>query len=540
MIVDLIHKEFKQTFDKDSSKMRFALKILGSIIGIGIFVALESFIFLALDKKINEFSKGEGTYYFLVLFLSILLILTIIVSLNSARKVLYQRNDSEILLRLPVIKEEVIISKFVFIYLNNVLTNFIVSFPLLCCFCATRGLKPPFYVMSALYPLFIGIFTCGITLIFVSFYNYIYKFIKNKPWLQITLGSILVIALCFGYQYILQLFINLINNAQFDAMFSKKFLDSLSKFSRYFIPVINLTGIIANPAFNLFQNILIFTGSTLLVIVLGFTISSISYSKFLKKEFSEDKSTTSKNIKKKACICSINKALIKKEFILLFRNSNYIFSYTSLLIMQPFLAFVVISTMNSLLYENMKMFLAYFPEMINGLNLLLILLFSSVIVTSGMDAFSRENKSLVVSKYIPVSPTKQALIKLIVPITLSLFSLFVTTTLLISFSKISLLVYFVSLLMGIILITSLAIASIFIDLKKLNSKNSGNIQYLSAILSIFVPIFLFILHILMMYFKFSAAIIYSILILTMLCILLPLVLTFRKTINKNFKDMRFN
>ena len=108
MILDLIHKEFKQTLDRDSSKLKIFLKIIGSVFGIGIFVALESYIFLALDKKITEFSGPNGTFYFLVLFLTLLLIVSIIISLNKARKVLYQKKDSEILLHLPVVTEEVL------------------------------------------------------------------------------------------------------------------------------------------------------------------------------------------------------------------------------------------------------------------------------------------------------------------------------------------------------------------------------------------------------------------------------------------------
>ena len=540
MITDLIHKEYKQTLDRESSKWRIALKIIGSIIGLGIFVALESFIFLALDKKINDFAKdSNGTFYFLVLFLTILLGVSVIVSLNKARKVLYQRKDSEILLHLPVVTEEVVISKVVFIYINNVIINFVVSFPLLCCYCATRGFKPPMYVLSALYPVLIGLFTCGITLMLVSVYNHVYKFIKDKPWLQILLGSLLVIALCFAYKYVLELFINLINNAQFDSMFGKGFIDSLAKASKFFIPVFNIADIICQSN-NILPNICIFLGSTLLVLVLGFVIVGISYSRFLKREFSENRSGKSSSKVKPMKLETPIKALIKKEFVLLFRNSNYIFSFTSLLIMQPFLAFVVISTLNKLMYGNMEMFLVYFPELINGLNLVLILLFASVIATSAMDVYSREGRALIVSKYIPISPIKQTFIKLIVPVTLSVISLFVTATLLVSFSEISVLIYFISFVMGLILIVSLAISGVYIDLKKLNSTKTSNIEYLSTFLSVFLPLLLFGLHLLMMFYHLSNAILYCVLVGIMILILVPLVLTFKHVVNKNFKEMRIN
>ena len=121
-----------------------------------------------------------------------------------------------------------------------------------------------------------------------------------------------------------------------------------------------------------------------------------------------------------------------------------------------------------------------------------------------------------------------------------LISLFVTSTILISFSEISLTIYFVSLVMGALLILSLAISGVYIDLKKLNSKKTSNIEYLSTILSVFVPLIIFALHVLMMYFQLSTSLLYILLILFMLCVLAPLIFTFKLVVNKNFKEMRIN
>lgn len=539
MIVELLNKEYKENFLSSSSSSLFKkiLKSLFKILFLGIFIALEVYIFFALDKKIIEFSKF-GSLDFLILFLVILLLFSTFSSLIKARNVFYKRSDSQVLLHLPLNNEEVIFSKTLFIYLYSVFINFVISVPLLISFGVNRGVSenitPSFYILSLLYPFFVSLFSSGITLCLLPLYNKVYIFLKDKPLIQIILGSILVVSLCFVYQFILNLFINLINNTKFDSLFSEDFLTSLNKITPYLFPVSGLVKI-THIKENLISNLLISIGVSLGVNVIGFIITSISYTSFLKKEFSNNKSVKiSHNLK----VESSFKALLKKEFVLIFRNSNYIFSYTSLLIMQPFLAFVVISSLNSLLYTNMNMVLIYFPELINGLNILLLLLFSSIISSSSMDCFTREDKSRQIVKYLPINNVYQSYIKLIIPLIFSISSLLLTNIILVSFSKISVLCFFVSTFLGILLQFSLSFIGIYIDLIKLDESKNKNIEFLSTLVSVFLPLFLFLIHLLMTYFSLNVGLMYFIEIFIFILILIVLVIPFKKIITKYFIRMK--
>ena len=77
MFLELIFKEFKKqrNFSKDKRKT-FFLTLL-KLIFVGAFIALEVFIFLNLDKKIEKYSS-YGTYDFLVLFIFVLEIVAIV------------------------------------------------------------------------------------------------------------------------------------------------------------------------------------------------------------------------------------------------------------------------------------------------------------------------------------------------------------------------------------------------------------------------------------------------------------------------------
>ena len=220
MIVELLHKEYRENlgFKKDLSIFKKLLKIFGTLLGLAFFATFEVYLFSALDKKLVEFSS-YGSLDFLILFLLILLIFSIFASLIKARNVFYKKSDSAILLHLPVDNDEVIISKTLFVFIYSVMVNFIISVPLLCTYGATRGIEdgifPRFYILSFLYPVFVSFFTSGVVLMLLPLYNKIYTSLKNKAVIQIALGSVLVITLCFLYQYVLYLFLNLISNSKF-------------------------------------------------------------------------------------------------------------------------------------------------------------------------------------------------------------------------------------------------------------------------------------------------------------------------------------
>ena len=541
MIVELLHKEYRENlgFKKDLSLFKKMLKIFGTFLGLSLFATFEVYLFSALDKKLIEFSSF-GSLDFLILFLVVLLVFSIFASLVKARNVFYKKSDSAILLHLPIDNDEVIISKTLFVFVYSVMVNFIISVPLLCSYGATRGIEegifPRFYILSILYPLFVSIFTSGVVLMLLPLYNKIYSSLKNKAIIQILLGSVLVITLCFLYQYVLDLFLNLISNSKFDSLFSADFINGLHSIAPYLFPVsgfVNMTHVKEN----LVSNITTAFGISLFVLLIGFIISSIGYTKYLKNEFSQNKTF---HKPKKTKVKKISNSLLKKEFILIFRNSNYVFSYTSLLIMQPFLAFIVISSLNSLLYENMKMFLAYFPELINGMNILLLLLFSSIISSSSLDSYSREGKEITIVKYLPISPVKQSYIKILIPLMFSSFSLILTNIILVSFDSITVLCFFVSIILGLLLQVALSFGGIYIDLMKLDMNQKNDLGFLGTVISVVLPILIFVIHLTMTYFNLNVGLMYSLEVLLMAIILVALILPFKRIVNNYFIKMRIN
>ena len=542
MLIELLHKEYKENFSTSDKPFKKVMKIIGGIIGLALLIALEVFIFFRLDAKLTQFSK-YGSLDFLILFLVILLCVSIISSVIKGRGIFYKKVDSAITLRLPLDYDSVIASKTIIIYLNNLFLNIIISLPLLITYGVIQGMKttviPQYYVLCILYPIIISFFSCGVVLLILPLYNKIYNFLKKYFSLQIIVASILVIGLCFLYQQVLNLFVNLLNDAQFDSIISEGFINTLREIIVYFFPVSGLVNVINFN--NSTSNLLISLGVVLGTLIIGFFANGAFYNRYLKKEFSSDHKNTKS--KKRAGFCKVlplKKALLRKEFVLLFRNSNYIFSYTSLLVMQPFLAFAVISSLNKLMYSNMQMLLVYFPELINGINVVLLLLFSSVILSSALDYYSREESCLKVVKTIPIDPYLMSKIKLIIPTVFSVFSFVLTLLVLLIAKEITVLCFFITLIEGLLIQGCLSLGGLYIDLYKLDDSSNKNISFLSTVISLVLPLTIFALHVLMMYFGVSSALIYISQILLIGILFVVLLISFNKVVSKKFIKMRVN
>ena len=495
MVIELIRKEhFERKEVTSKSKVANILSLLLKVIFIGCFIALECYIFFSLDKKIEKYSE-YGTFDFLVLFLFAMMIVSIISSTVRARKTLFNHLDNNVLLPLPISTGELIFSKILYIYLKEVVTHFIVSTPILIVFGSTRMYIPYFYVFSILYPLLISLFSVGLALFFVVLYQFIYQLIKLSDIVQFILASILVIGLCFIYQVVLNLFLNALGDSMIGGVFDKNFIDSLHNSLYYLVPIYYLFNSVINGT-NILSNVCILLGSIIISLSLGVTISSVAYIKLSKNEIDL---FVKKENQKEIKMISQFRILLKKEFDIIFKDSGNIFSYTSLLIMAPFLTYVVISSLNTVLYQSLTQFLVYFPELINVININLIILFSSVINSSASLSMSREGRCVQIVKYIPISPFKQILAKLIIPTSLSIFSLLITIIMIGSSGVASPLATCMSLLMGILLIVSNNIYAIYIDMHDLSDSNN-KLLFINELISIGFPVLILAFNFLMIFF----------------------------------------
>lgn len=537
MVYDLLKKE-SALLNNNNYKHRYQkyLAWLLKAIFIALFITVEYFIFNALNEKVNEYSS-YGIFDFLILFLFVMFIISIINSLFVLRKSLFNKKDSQILLTLPVSSSEVIFSKVFYLFFEQVLLHLCISTPLLICFGATRQLYPYFYIFSFIYPFMMSLVTVGIALTFVAPFEYIYNFLKKYDLVQFILASVVVILLCFAYKYVLDLFLTALNDSSFGGVFNEDFVNNLHTIATFLIPISNVVDSIVNGT-NGLSAACIYLGFVVVFLILGVNLCSYFYTKMNKADFNKNKEGSKKE--KEIKVINSNLALIKKEFDLLFKDNSYIFSYTGLLIMMPFLSFVVISSLNGIIYDNLRIFAVYFPELTNGLNLTLILLFISVINANASLSISREEKAIQIMKYLPINPVKQVLIKLIAPISLSSLSLLISEIVLISSGAIVWYVFLVSFVLGLALIVFSNVFGVLIDMHDRSSKHKNKLSSLNNIISIVFPLFILLLHFGLSFLSCPDYGIYLVEIILTGVLFSPLFIKIKSRINKLFISMEVN
>lgn len=493
MFLELLRKEFIERRSLGSKTLwARLLSLLFYVLFVGLLIALECFIAVTLDKKIEAYSS-YGSYDFLVLCLFLTMVVGIFFAMLKARSSLFNESDSRVTLPLPIPPSTEIMAKVVYIYAEAVLMELFIATPLLICYGASRHFIPYYYVFSILYPFIISVFIMGIALIFAIVYQQFYKLVKRSDIAQFVIASLLVIALCYLYKVILTLFLTALTDSAIGGVLSPKLVETIHDGLPCFLPVSYwLEAIILQE--RILSNVLISLGASFFSASLGIAITCLVFYHELRngsKSFSKAKK------EKKIVLDKPFKALLKKEMSLLFKDSTNIFSYSSLLIMCPFLTYAVISSLNSLIYSNLEFYAAYFPELISGINLTLILLFVAVINSSSSLAMSREGKALKIVKSIPISSDKQLLAKLLIPTFFSFLSLLITIIVLLSSGVISAPVFFSSLAIGALLVLFTNVFGLYCDMHDRSAKEIkmklGIFNDLIPLLFPFVIFFLFFL-----------------------------------------------
>lgn len=495
MFLELLRKEFIQRKnDEKQSQVMAILSCFFRILLLGAFISLECYIALSLDKKIEQYSS-YGTFDFFVLFLFSMMLLDIVFTMVKARKTIFNQKDNQVILPLPISPSVQVTSKVAYLFIESVIFGLATSTPLIICYGVSRNFIPYYYIFACLYPILISFFSVGVSLLLSLIYQQIYKLIKKSDIAQFISASVIVILLCYLYQFVLNLFLTALNDSSVGGVFSSDFVNFAHKGRYYFMPVYYLMDMVIEHS-NIASDILLFLGSSLLVVTLGIGITSICYLHEIKNGGETNKGKEKKVKNKK--LLSPFKMLLKKEIDLLFRDEANLFSYTSLLILCPFLTFAVISSLNGIIYDNLRFYATYFPELISGINLTLILLFSSVINSSASLSMSRENKALIIVKYIPVSPFKQIMAKILIPLCLSFFSLLVTDVVLISTGIITLPVFFSSLFIGTLLIMFSNVFGIYSDMHDMNFDDRKiKLSPINDIVPIVLPLLIFALFFLL-------------------------------------------
>lgn len=526
-MLTLLVKDFKLLFGKEKRLSKRIVSTLITLFFIACFITIEVFLFTTILKKINQFYQAPLA--FMNLFLAIISILIMVSNLFNARKLFFDEKDIEQLSVHPIGNGAIIGSKLIFLLLTHYAMSILFIYPLFVAYGVIFNKGIWFYYLGLFYPLLSFLFEGGIALLLVYPLWITQKFLKKHLLVQFILAIVLLFVGCYLYSNVLNLFINMIASNNINSLFTKDSVDRFIQMRKYEIPTNFLTDIFVERRYSrLFPYLAIAVG----VFLLGISVAIFAFH-YVRNISIASKTKPAKESYKPT---TVTKALIQKEVLLLTRNTSYTLSFTGLLLVQPFLAYLVIKALNTIFMTGkFAYYIAMLPNFIPLLDILILMLFSVIIAQGASQYISMEKKTIKLMKTIPVDYKKQILIKVLIPFMMSVASLLVSLIVL----WIGHVIHFSTVIFGLIMVVLLLIIFDIIALKEeLCIRNRKPRSYFASTLYAYVlPIIYFVVTIILSYFKLPIYLAYMMGIVAMLIIGLPYMLYVKKNMASFFMDL---
>ena len=421
-MLNLLIKDFKLMFVGESGRAKRIVYFLTTAIFIACFVGIEVFLYSEILNRIKNYSGAPVT--FTCLFLSVISILMIFNGISKAQKLFFDKKDTEQLSTHPVSDGMLIGSKLIFLLINHYLTSFVFVYPIFVSYGVTFGKGIWFFYLAVFYPLLSFLFEVGVALIFVYPVWIVSQFLRRHVVLEFIVSVVILFALAFVYSKVLNEFVNMVSGNSVSLIFTQEFMSTLGEIVDYIIPINFLTfSFVAGLTSQLLPYICISLG----IFILGTIIAVVMFNYVRNVAQREGKSAKVFRNKPR----SVTMGLAMKEIALITKNPEYIFSFSGLLVVQPFLMYLIVIAMLAIF--NSGTFLYYtalFPNFASFVCIFMVIMITLIINSGANQYITMEFATIKNLKIIPVDYRKQLLIKVAIPFIMSEASLIVSVAVL--------------------------------------------------------------------------------------------------------------
>lgn len=417
-MLNLLIKDFKLMFSSKKSASARALGILIGFLAVAVLVVAETFLFSAIFGKIKVYANAP--YAFMVLLLTVVTVLMSISGIFQAKKLFFNDKDIQQLAIHPVSSGMQVLSKLVFLFLIHYAGSFIFVFPLFLAYGSTFGGTMFFYYSATFYPVISFVFEIGVALVFVYPVWYFLQFLKKHVILEFGLSVVILFLLAWIYSVVLEVFVGLVANNDLATMFSAETIGAVIEFGRYAVPINYLVDIFVSTRPGQIFPYLAISGG---IFIIGLVVTIFTFHKV------RNVSIYIKPAKAKQTnrVRSVEYALIKKELALITKNPDYIYSFSGLLVVQPFLIYLVVIAMNTVFGTGTFLYYtSIFPNFVAIVDVFLVMMFTVIVASGANQYISMEERTIKNLKTIPVSYRTQIYVKMLIPMAMSEASLLVS------------------------------------------------------------------------------------------------------------------
>lgn len=454
----LLKYELKMQFSfKKKKNFDFVGQITSLLISLFIIVifvflitqVVTNYVDVRIDKLFDPISRGLEL---LNVFYTLIIIAMSALGVEKMRKVLSNKKDKAIFLRLPVNSQTIFLSKLTVLLITSYVTSLALIIPVNIIFfiALKNSLTIWYWFRTIIVCIFLPLVPFLISSLLIIPYIKIIDFIKNKYLLVFILLTIALVGAFIAYSKVLEVIQILLETGNIKFLFNEKFITTVQKIFEITYPANSLANIALGE--NMVISILIVIVISMITgIVTYFITKNLFYVTLYKNE------TRVMSSKKKGSFKELNPvfAFIKKEFITVFREPAHVFSYFAIACAMPVMVYSCFTMFQSLLLNTIGIKIE-FP-----LALLVILIFSVLTNTFCATNISRDGLGILKTKALPISAGKIVLSKVMFCSIVSSLAVFASGILLVIATNLTFINGLVCVILGILF----SLSQIFIATK---------------------------------------------------------------------------
>ncbi len=522
----LLQKDFKLIFAGGKVGNWRAVTYVLNVLLIGMFILVEAVV---VTGVLNKVSSTEARNAILSIALFLVSVLMTIICLVQAKKLFFNDKDLNNLTMMPIRNAQIILSKLFFLFMFQYIMGLLFSYPIIASYAAIVNRSRKLFYLGVFYPLLSFPFECGIALLLMYPFKLFSDFLKKHPIIQFIFAVVIVFALCFVYSKVLDVFISLVAGGNFNLILSSDNIALMIRARRYMLPTTWLVGIFFE---NKIRTILILLCISIGILMLGVVSCVITFNYLRNLRFGY-------NMKEKKLpfkTLSPTKMLFKKEFTILFKDSGNLFSFTGLLVAQPFLVYLIISSVNTIFTSGVfAYYVALLPTFLPIIDTLIAILAGLIIAQGANTYIANESKNIRLIKTIPVDIFKQLLVKMALPLAFVLASELFTFAVLLIFGCVNVGTAIFGIVMTALIQAIFSMISMYEELRI--KHNSPRSYFLSSTFSYLIPILYSAAMIVAAYFGLNVYIAYIIGFAVIIASGVPFVVRFKSRMVGLFGDL---
>lgn len=392
----------------------------------------------------NVLDVPARMYEMMTLAYTCVLAMSIISSTLALNRAIFESDDRNILMTLPIKSSTIFLSKIIEVYVMELIKTAVIILPINIVFVMMTEMGSAYMALSVLVCVLMPVLALSIASVLCLPVYFIKRFFMSNNILLFVTVTVCLAGMFYVYALLLGFVKTLMLSGEIKFFFSSSTLALIHKLSTCLYPANLLAKVVLRD--QLGKNLLIVLALVAVLAVMGYTIVLLLYNKATKsRSLARNKKAYTANSKLRQN--SVMSTLLIKEYRLIFHTPNYAISYFSIAVIMPMMVYFCLDIGSNML-SSLVIVRADFE-----LALFVVVLFGALTNTFCATNISRDGKIFYMLKTMPIRPREILGAKILFSSIVSTLTVMVSTVIIISTKMVSvgegIFIFFVGSALGI-------------------------------------------------------------------------------------------